>query len=60
MKFRPDRRGENWQPRHRLTMFPVVYNIGTQLHYLAQHAPRPIRQRWRSAWQRFTQHYRKF
>jgi hypothetical protein len=58
-RFRP---GGNvkWLPRHRLTMFPTVYNIGSQLHYLAQHAPKPIQRRWLLAWQRFTAHYRKF
>jgi len=60
LKFRPGHRGAKWHPRYRLTRFPGVYNIGEQLHYLAQHAPGPVQSRWRAAWQRFTAHYRKF
>jgi hypothetical protein len=64
-KFRPQPHHgldpvQHWQPRYRLTKFPGVYNIGSQLHYLAQHAPRSIRIRWLPAWRRFAAHYRKF
>lgn len=59
MKFRPGG-PENWQSRYRLTRFPGVYNIGSQLHYLAQHAPKAVRSRWQWAWQRFIQRYKKF
>jgi hypothetical protein len=64
-KFRPQpRRGldpvYHWQPRYRLTRFPGVYNIGGHLHYLAQHAPKPVRIKWLPAWRRFVAHYRKF
>jgi hypothetical protein len=45
---------------YKLKFFPYVYNIGSQLHYLADHAPEPVRQKWKTAYQRFTNHYRKF
>jgi hypothetical protein len=64
-KFRPrSRHGsgpvQHWQPRYRLTRFPEVYNIGVQLHYLAQHAPLTVRARWLPAWRRFIAHYPGF
>lgn len=76
MKFRPQERNkiydlkhrrkwavsycENWSMRSRLTLFPGVYNIGSYLHYLADHAPEPIQKRWKPAFLRFCKRYRKF
>jgi len=45
---------------YRLSSFPTVYRIGSQLHYLADHAPVPIQQKWKSAFRKFCERYRKF
>ena len=53
----------NWQTRIR--WYPagwgfnkqVLGRIFSQLHYLACHAPTPIRQRWRPAYKRFCERY---
>ena len=67
LRYRPQARMQirgqpldKWQPRRRLTLFPGVYNIGSHLHYLACHAPLPVRSRWKSAYRRFCDHYRDF
>jgi len=43
-----------------LSSFPGAYKIGGQLHYLASHAPEPVQRKWKPAFRRFCQHYRKF
>jgi len=43
-----------------LSSFPGVYKIGGQLHYLASHAPEPVQRKWKSAFRRFCQKYKKF
>lgn len=55
----------NWQVNHsdrtfRKQRWPRVYRIGQHLHYLACHAPMPVRSKWRVAWRRFTHKYRNF
>lgn len=55
----------NWQVGHsdrtfRRERWPRVYKIGQHLHYLACHAPLPVRSRWHMAWLRFNRKYRNF
>lgn len=39
--------------------FPTHFHrMAAQLHYLADHAPKPIRLKWRNAWKKFEQKYR--
>lgn len=45
---------------YKLSTFPTVYRIGSQLHYLADHAPVPIQRKWKPVFQRFCKRYRKF
>lgn len=45
---------------YELQHFPRVYRIGSQLHYLALHAPEAVSLKWRTANRRFVDHYRKF
>ena len=45
---------------YKLNSFPVVYRIGNQLHYLADHAPEPVQKKWKPAFRRFCKQYRKF
>ena len=56
-----DYRGEfNWQENLKEKFWtPRVYKIGNHLHYLACHAPKNVRKKWKSNWQRFIQHYKK-
>jgi hypothetical protein len=53
----------NWQSRMTRSCTatqPQVYRIGAQLHYLSDHAPNPVQQRWRRAFKLFCQRYKKF
>ena len=55
----------NWQSNYsnknfRQMGWPRVYKIGHHLHYLACHAPLPVRPRWQAAWQRFLKNHRNF
>jgi hypothetical protein len=43
-----------------LSSFPGVYKIGSQLHYLADHAPLPVQKKWKHMFRKFCQRYRKF
>ena len=45
---------------YKLNSFPQVYRIGSQLHYLADHAPLPVQKKWKPAFRRFCKQYRKF
>jgi len=47
----------HWIPfRHHATHFE---RMAAQLHYLGEHAPKPIRQRWWHVWHRFYEKYHK-
>jgi hypothetical protein len=43
-----------------LSSFPRAYKIGGHLHYLASHAPLSVRKKWKPAFRRFCQKYKKF
>jgi hypothetical protein len=55
----------NWQTNYsdrlwRKMKWPRYYQIGQHLQYLALHAPQNVRAKWRPAWRRFINHYRKY
>lgn len=43
----------HWHPCH-------IMRVGGHLHYLADHAPKPIRKKWKTAFKKFIQRHRKF
>jgi hypothetical protein len=54
----------NWQQNYSDKFWlkykrPRVYKVGDHLHYLALHAPRSVRLKWRPAWKRFYKQHPK-
>lgn len=43
----------HWYPDH-------IVRAGGHLHYLADHAPSPIRKKWKPVFKKFIQQHRKF
>lgn len=56
--FNRDYNNVNWHVRHWYDNF--LSRCGSQLHYLADHAPYPLRKKWKPVFQKFIQHHRKF
>lgn len=48
----------NWNVRQWHPNF--IFRCGGHLHYLADHAPDPIKKKWKPAFMKFIQRHRKF